>query len=764
MEENKKIKILVYGDEAIDIHLLIDSTIPDVILNEKLNGQSVKMINDRTGHKLIGDLITDINKALFADEKDDMGLEQVYQLCSCSEKANYAYYIWNKKEKYNHKEQFLGAKFDWLKEHDKEEILKENILETNQNLEDINILIFYDRHYRSGIEGCRDCINMSCAKNYEFINNILDPNRQNPPIIFIRTANEKSVEKENDEIKKTKEIISKINNNEELRKNTIVLIKLNDLKELGAQLPAKYSWEELVRSTYTELKRIRNDRNYFSNIVMAPLIIVDFDYDGYAAFDFTSESEACYLVYNKSHINGTGFKEISNKGSIPSSTSILQSIIVNFMIENFNSEGIKSNRPNIKAFKKNLPLILKICYLTIYYYCMVGRELLTEKLGLDTFNIDKGILTSFIKEAYIIYSSGASKNQSDSTYHKFILEKKPGFIILDKYFLAQNSNSTLFDVIMSNKRCDIFKLCKDIVGEGLTKTEIPFICFKELVSIDKAEMESYRHIYSLMSNKIAKPAKDKKPLSFCVFGKPGSGKSFGVKQISKELGQNKILNFNLSQMNDTNDLYNAFVKISDLILAGVFPVVFWDEFDSTLNGKKYGWLKYFLAPMEDGEYYANNTSHNVGSCIFVFAGSNAQSWSDFVATASAGYDDGGSSDLSKITDFISRISGYINVLGPNKDGDDNKSYKLRRSVFIRKSIEKNYNINKDEHFHMDEDILRALINVDCYKHGNRSLSKLIEQFKINSGDSKHIKKYCIPNQLDLYVDKSSFEEILKSPE
>ncbi len=31
------------------------------------------------------------------------------------------------------------------------------------------------------------------------------------------------------------------------------------------------------------------------------------------------------------------------------------------------------------------------------------------------------------------------------------------------------------------------------------------------------------------------------------------------------------------------------------------PLVFWDEFDTSLDGRPLGWLRYFLAPMQDGD-------------------------------------------------------------------------------------------------------------------------------------------------------------------
>lgn len=130
----------------------------------------------------------------------------------------------------------------------------------------------------------------------------------------------------------------------------------------------------------------------------------------------------------------------------------------------------------------------------------------------------------------------------------------------------------------------------------------------------------------------------------------------------------------------------------------------------------------------------NKNKINVGNCIFVFAGSNSESWEDFTKMHRGKTTDDINSDFSKITDFMSRISGYIDVLGPNKGRNDG-TYILRRAVFIRKNIERYYNI-WEKHFIIGKDVLQALLTVSEYKYGNRSLSKLIEQFRIISDSHK----------------------------
>ena len=777
---NEKINVLIYGDEAKDIHLLIDNVASQAVLNDKLNGQSVRMVEDETGYTLICDLIKKISKNIL-DENGYPVSEFVNpkKLCSCLIKANFAYYTWQKRNDKNHnealyfKKDFLGAKFDNKKTTSTQDKIDNN--------KPTHILIFYDRHYYSGEEDCENCSKKTCEKTYEEITNLLDIQAESP-IIFIRTAQDSLDDNDNNEgeIKGsqtktfTHNIIKKINDKDSLRNNSVVLIKLNDLKQLGAELPAKYSWEELVRSTYTELKRMRKAKP--DCLVRSPLVIVDFDYDGYAAYCFSDDDEDslsyCYLVYNKSNVNGSGFKGISTNGSVPSSTSIMQSIVANFMVRELcKSKHIPLDPSTAKStmlsFINNMDLILKVCYLTIYYYCFTDRELTYSNTEDPVFHINEDKLCSFIKDAIDYYDIDVpSADKEKLKTRDFLSKHEPSLIKLDnKFFLPQNRDN-FSHIIMKEKGYSIFDLCKEIVKEGLSKTEIPYIKFKKLISIDKTEIESYRHIFNLMLNKLDGSDTSSKPLSFCVFGNPGAGKSFGVSeildQILDQLGKKKEqkLVFNLSQMNSISDLYNAFLKISDIILTGEIPVIFWDEFDSVYDGKQYGWLKYFLSPMEDGQYYANNTIHNVGNCIFVFAGSNSKSWSDFVDSSKLKNEENNDKDFSKITDFISRISGYIDVLGPNSNGDNTDSHKLRRAVLIRNNIEKHYEIEDNDIFIMDEDILRALIDIESYKHGTRSLFKLIGQFRANSGESRHISKYCIPNQLDLYVDKDEFENIL----
>ena len=126
--------------------------------------------------------------------------------------------------------------------------------------------------------------------------------------------------------------------------------------------------------------------------------------------------------------------------------------------------------------------------------------------------------------------------------------------------------------------------------------------FGKLRTADRAEIEGFRSLRNLIDEYLS--GTTARPLSVAVFGSPGSGKSFSVTQVAESVaGSRKIvrLEFNLSQFRSPDDLCHAFHRVRDTVLEGAIPLVFFDEFDTAFEGEL-GWLKYFLAPMQDGVF------------------------------------------------------------------------------------------------------------------------------------------------------------------
>lgn len=177
---------------------------------------------------------------------------------------------------------------------------------------------------------------------------------------------------------------------------------------------------------------------------------------------------------------------------------------------------------------------------------------------------------------------------------------------------------------------------KEIAAMDLLK-QVPIAVFaKALRTYDRREIENYRALYSLMRDYISNP-NPPRPLSIAVFGPPGAGKSFGVKKVAKALSQLsgsrpiKELTFNLSQYERPEQLAEAFHLVRDEVLRGATPLVFFDEFDSSLAGNRLAWLRYFLAPMQDAEFLDKGTPHPIGKAIFVFAGGTSARYLEFAS-------------------------------------------------------------------------------------------------------------------------------------
>ena len=219
-----------------------------------------------------------------------------------------------------------------------------------------------------------------------------------------------------------------------------------------------------------------------------------------------------------------------------------------------------------------------------------------------------------------------------------------------------------------------------------------------------------------------------------------------------------ILEFNLSQMDTITDLIGALQLVRDEGLKGNVPLVFWDEFDTPKDGQILGWIKYFLSPMEDGSFQGGQTIHPIGRAIFIFAGSCSHSLSEFSEKI-------GSHNAAdtKGRDFVSRLKGYVDIIGPNpKKGSKDESFAVRRAILIHSMLKRRFPeyMQLDGSLNIDEHILSALLNVESYNHGARSIESII-----NMSTSTNRKRYnfsCLPtdDQLNLHLDTKKFKSLI----
>jgi hypothetical protein len=299
-------------------------------------------------------------------------------------------------------------------------------------------------------------------------------------------------------------------------------------------------------------------------------------------------------------------------------------------------------------------------------------------------------------------------------------------------------------------------------GESALKG-VPHLRIGQLLTASRPEMESLRLLRRLMLKYREADPRKSKPLSIGVFGAPGAGKSFGVHELATgvfgEAGAKDYpgwMEFNLSQFKDAGDLIGAFHQVRDRVLQGFIPVVFWDEFDS----RNYFWLQYLLAPMQDGKFQEGQITHPIGKCVFIFAGATASSFDTFGPKPGAKKDEQ-EFKLAKGPDFKSRLDASLNVLGPNPVESD-IFYPIRRAILVRALL----GYKSGEQPDIDSGLLTALLEVSRFRHGARSLEKLLEPLKAarQAGLPVRRSQLAADNQLALYVDPKNFHALCQRDE
>lgn len=326
-----------------------------------------------------------------------------------------------------------------------------------------------------------------------------------------------------------------------------------------------------------------------------------------------------------------------------------------------------------------------------------------------------------------------------------------------------------------------YELARLVLLRGpIALANLPHLRIGDFITPDWHEIESLRSLMQII-RRYREHDPGRKPLSIGVFGPPGAGKSFAVRELAKHLvGASTWMEFNLSQFSVPAELIGAFHQIRDRVLQGGLPVVFFDEFDS----QSYRWLKHLLAPMQDGHFQDGQLTHPVGKCILVFAGGTSWTFETLgppEPAADAKPDQSTVDDfrLAKGPDFKSRLDGYLNVVGPNQrqaaasremnppqgaewfggrwftiDPDD-IHFPLRRALMIRAELK----CAPDEKLDIDEGLVHALLHVSRYTHGARSLGKVVQPLAAVRPNPLR-QSFLLPTaQLNMHVPAQEFLDL-----
>lgn len=497
-----------------------------------------------------------------------------------------------------------------------------------------------------------------------------------------------------------------------------VVVSAAALREAGARLGRGFSWDQSIE----EVRRAFEEDGVCWPLRFCRRVVVVFGRSGAAVFGRDAQSpkdgkgmaELTFerFVFDPAHLEHTWADK--SRGDTFGTTSVVTAALVVRELDRVSLAGRQSFAAST--------------HIAISRGLAVARELHHRGGGNDPAVINVGSVdrkkgrTSIEDAAFISVIESAPERRFASAYNRNLLDKRelPGS--------AGREKPTLLTDAVGNGADFLTVAAQEIVRFGWKRMlkSVPHLECGKFFTVDREEIERLNSVRRLILD-YQDNKEDTRPLSIAVFGQPGSGKSFAIKQLAEALfGKTKaVLEFNLSQFEGRDALHEAFHQVRDKSVQGQLPFVFWDEFDSAL-GVKLGWLKEFLAPMQDSKFVANGIEHPFGKCVFIFAGGTCAKYEDFARQA------GGTDENAKSVkgpDFISRLRCFVNIKGPNrtsKTGDF--VHVVRRALLLRSLIEKYHKaaIHRDtDELVIEPSVLSAFLTADRYCHGARSIESIV---------------------------------------
>ncbi len=521
--------------------------------------------------------------------------------------------------------------------------------------------------------------------------------------------------------------------------NLIVITTANDLRLTEVQISRELSWERTAQDVFWEL--IHNPCvNALSHCAH---VVVSFGTAGAILLSRQEQQKIiskCFLIFDPKVIEGMW--EQNHPGGMIGHTSCLTAGIIRQWM-------FSPKDPNL--------------HLGIQTGLAAMRALHLEGYGERGASIDQVRLEFPVKYIASIMAQGKTN---------FAMVEVQDPLRFIKYPADPNQrplSAGFWTILQDRYKGTLDQVAEQIVLKGPENAleGVPLGQFGNLLTVDRQEIEGFRSIRALVSE-YCRQSQQKRPLSIAVFGSPGSGKSFGIIEIANSLlpGQIEVREFNLSQRNSPDELLAALHQVRDVGLSGKIPLVFWDEFDTSLNGEPLGWLRHFLAPMQDGRFQEGQIAHPIGRSIFVFAGGTAANMAEFGQGLSPE-----AFRAAKGPDFASRLKGYINILGPNpvKSVEGDPYSIIRRAILLRSILKRNVpqlfeKREGKEVLAIDRGVLRALLQTREYRHGVRSIESIIAMSQLTGKTAFERSSLPAEAQLDLHVDGQNFLALVQKIE
>lgn len=354
----------------------------------------------------------------------------------------------------------------------------------------------------------------------------------------------------------------------------------------------------------------------------------------------------------------------------------------------------------------------------------------------------------------------APEYPTNAIMDKLTPEKRPSVVSVPSTRISSGDSFSIFDALTG----DPAEVARQIVTKGPDRAlaRCSVRRFGNLQSVDRTEQESLGSIVDTMHERLESDTVT--PTCIGVLGPIGSGKKFVAGSLSQEVSERwpiRRLTYNARVM-QPEDLSDACNTIRDNAAENYLTVISFENFETLLD-RDNALLDEFTAVMRYGTFKDAGHERAVGRCLLLFlVNQNAPRQESTPTPTTPSFD-----KVARFVDdsaLLDNLHGAVSLLGPNQAGPGDRLYSIRRALMLRQLLkERHSHLDVNGTMKIDDAVLHALLFVPTYKHGLRSMEKIISTSRLSGRAKFDISALPPEEQIQLHVEGRIFMSFLRSP-
>lgn len=303
------------------------------------------------------------------------------------------------------------------------------------------------------------------------------------------------------------------------------------------------------------------------------------------------------------------------------------------------------------------------------------------------------------------------------------------------------------------------------VGPEKALAACPVQRFGKLLAVERAEQENLRAVVDAINERLH--SNGPKPTSIGISGLPGSGKKFTAANMADHIAGHKAvhrLNYN-ARLLKSEDLIAACHKIRDYTATGELTIVCFENFEAVLEAGN-NLLDDVIAIMRDGQFTDRGHLHSLGCPLLIFIVNQEATALSAAHTPVTPVPDSRRDRLVlHESALLDNLHGIVRVLGPNQISAEDNMFPVRRAIMLWQLLTDKYPqlVQPDGHISIEEGVLHALLLVPSFKHGLRSLEKIIGTSRLSHKTKFDVAALPPEEQIQLHTEGKIFMSYLRSP-